>query len=128
MFRKISIVILAAFFTAAGAYHLISPETYLPAMPGYLPWPLALIYLSGAAEMLGGIGICFTNWRRPAGWVLIALLVAVFPANVHMLTADVPINGRPVPEWIYWARLPLQGVLIGWVYGSCVRSKVAGVR
>ena len=123
MTRKISIILLAVFFTVAGAYHFISPQTYLPLMPEYLPWHLGLIYVSGAAEMLGGIGIGFPKWRWLAGWGLIALLVAVFPANVHMLMAQVPLRGTSVPEWIYWLRLPLQAVLIGWVYWSCVRRR-----
>ena len=122
MCRIISIILLAVFFTVAGAYHFISPQTYLPLMPEYLPWHLGLIYLSGAAEMLGGIGIGFPKWRRLAGWGLIALLVAVFPANVYMLSAQVPLAGKSVPEWIYWLRLPLQAVLIGWVYWSAVRK------
>ncbi len=92
-------------------------------MPEYLPWHLGLIYLSGAAEVLGGIGIAFPKWRRRAGWGLIALLVAVFPANVHMLMAQVPLAGTSVPEWIHWLRLPLQAVLIGWVYWSAVRRQ-----
>jgi uncharacterized membrane protein len=126
MLRKFSIILLAVFFTVAGANHFISPTTYLPLMPDYLPWHLGLIYLSGAAEMLGGIGIGFAKWRRLAGWGLIALLVAVFPANVHMLMNHVPLAGKSVPEWIYWVRLPLQAVLIGWIYWSCVRRERAG--
>lgn len=123
MFRKISLVVLAVFFTVAGAYHFISPATYRPLMPGYLPWHLGLIYLSGAAEMAGGIGIVLPKWRRLAGWGLIALLIAIFPANLHMLMNDVPLSGKPVPAWILWVRLPLQGVLIAWVYVSCVRGE-----
>ena len=122
MVRKISLIILALSFTLAGAYHFISPASYLPLMPNYLPWHLELIYLSGAAEMLGGIGICFPKSRRLAGWWLIALLVAVFPANLHMLMNHEPLGGMNVPEWILWARLPLQVVLIGWVYGCCVKK------
>ena len=123
MLQKISIVVLAAFFTVAGAAHFTSPEIYLPMMPDYLPWHLALIYASGVAEMAGGIGICFPKWRRLAGWELIGLLVAVFPANVHMLMNHVPLNGKIVPEWILWVRLPLQAVMIVWVYVSCVKSR-----
>ncbi|MES2658341.1 MAG: hypothetical protein V4689_06970 [Verrucomicrobiota bacterium] len=123
MLQKISIGILAAFFTVAGANHFISPGTYLPMMPDYLPWHLTLVYASGMAEMAGGIGICFSKWRRLAGWGLIALLIAIFPANVHMLTHQVPLNGKNIPEWILWARLPLQAVMIAWVYLSCVGSR-----
>ena len=122
MIRKISIIVLAVFFIVAGANHFVSPQTYLPLMPDYLPWHLGLIYLSGAAEMMGGIGICIPKWRRLAGWGLIALLVAVFPANVHMLVNHVPLGGKVVPEWVYWVRLPLQAVLIAWVYRACARK------
>ncbi len=125
MLQKISIGILAVFFTVAGANHFISPETYLPMMPDYLPWHLALIYASGVAEMAGGIGICFPKWRRWAGWGLIALLLAVLPANVYMLTHHVPLNGKVIPEWILWVRLPLQALMIAWVYVSCVKSSRA---
>ena len=121
MLAKISLIVLAIFFTVAGAGHFISPATYLPLMPDYLPWHLALIYISGAAEMAGGIGVCFPKWRRLAGWGLIALLVAVFPSNVHMLVNHVPLGGNPVAEWIFWVRLPLQAVLMAWVYLTCVR-------
>lgn len=123
MLGKMSVFILALFFIAAGANHFISPGTYLPLMPDYLPWHLPLVYLSGAAEMMGGIGICFRMSRRLAGWWLVAVLISVFPANLHMLINDVPINGRNVPMWIYWARLPLQGLLIAWVYVICVRGR-----
>lgn len=123
MIRKISIVVLAPFFIVAGANHFISPETYLPMMPAILPWHLALVYLSGAAEMAGGIGICFQKWRKAAGWGLIALLAAVFPANIYMLTNHVPLNGKQVAEWILWARLPMQGVLIAWVFLTTRRRK-----
>lgn len=125
MFRKVSIILLAVFFIAAGAYHFISPETYRPLMPDYLPWHLGLIYLSGAAEVLGGIGISFPKWRHRAGWGLIALLVAVFPANIHMLVNHLPLGGKSVPDWAYWMRLPLQGVLIAWVYWACAKPSLS---
>jgi len=120
IFREISIALIAAFFVIAGLAHFASPATYLPLMPGYLPWHLPLIYLSGLAEIAGGIGICSKRTRRLAGWGLIALLVAVFPSNIHMLMHKVPLNAKQVPEWIYWIRLPLQGVLMAWIYGCCV--------
>jgi uncharacterized membrane protein len=123
MLWKISCFLLAAFFTVAGANHFISPDTYLPLMPSYLPWPLALIYLSGVAEIAGGIGVLIPQWRRLAGWGLIALLVAVFPANIHMLVNNVPLGGQQLPPWVLWARLPLQLVMIAWVYFSTIRSQ-----
>ncbi len=121
--RKISCFILAAFFTVAGANHFISPATYLPMMPDLLPWPLALIYLSGLAEMAGGISLLFPKFRLLAGWGLIALLIAVFPANIHMLVNDVPLAGHQVPRWILWARLPLQPIMMAWIYFAAIAQR-----
>jgi uncharacterized membrane protein len=74
----------AIFFVVAGANHFRSPEIYLGMMPPWLPWPEALNYISGAAEVLGGLGLLGSPVRRLAGWGLILLLIAVFPANVHV--------------------------------------------
>jgi uncharacterized membrane protein len=122
MFLKISRLLIAAFFTVAGANHFIAPDFYLPMMPGYLPWPMALIYLSGVAEIVGGIGVLIPKWRKWAGWWLIAVLIAIFPANIHMLIHDVPLAGRHLPSWVLWTRLPLQLVMIAWVYVSTIPS------
>ncbi|TWU46638.1 DoxX family protein [Rubripirellula reticaptiva] len=119
MLRRISIVLLAIFFIAAGTIHFASPGVYLKIMPDYMPWPMALVYLSGLFEVLGGVGLADQRLRRAAGWGLIALLVAVFPANVNMLmNAD---QFPAIPLWALVARLPLQGVLIAWVWWAAVK-------
>ncbi|MBK1884508.1 DoxX family protein [Luteolibacter pohnpeiensis] len=120
--RLLSCGLLGIFFTVAGIAHFASPETYLPLMPDYLPWHLPLIYLSGAAEIIGGLGLWIPKLRRAAGWWLIAVLLGVFPANIHMLVNHVPLAGRPVPEWILWARLPLQFLLIAWIWWASIRK------
>jgi len=107
---------LSILFVAAGVLHFLLPEFYLQIMPPYLPWPLALVYLSGACEVLGGCAIVPVATRRFAGFGLIALLVAVFPANVQMVIDPEAVAGWNTPIWILWLRLPLQGVLIAWVY------------
>jgi uncharacterized membrane protein len=82
-------------------------------MPPYIPWHLAMVYISGAAEIAGGAGLLVSlavpQLRGPAAWGLVALLIAVFPANVYMATSAATFS------WILWARLPLQAVLIWWV-------------
>ena len=83
--KTVSIVLLSLLFIAAGVNHFKSPGVYLKIMPDYLPWPLALVYVSGFFEVLGGVGLAVPRIRRAAGWGMIALLVAVFPANVDML-------------------------------------------
>ncbi len=103
---------LAALFTMAGLLHLLRPALYLPIMPPYLPRPLALIYLSGICEIAGGIGLLIARLRRAAGYGLIALLIAVFPANVQMLIDGVARGASPLVVALLVARLPLQPVLM----------------
>lgn len=106
----------AVFFITAGANHFRDPAFYLSAMPSWLPWQRTLIDVSGGAEVLGGVGVLLPRTRRAAGWGLIALLVAVFPANLNMALRDVQPPGRYVEEWLLWARLPVQFILIAWVW------------
>lgn len=104
-------------FVAAGFNHFIAPRLYLAIMPPTLPWPLALVYVSGVAEIVGGIGVLIPVTRKLAGWGLIALLIAVFPANLHAAFH----GAGSIPPWILWARLPFQLVFIAWVYWTCLR-------
>ena len=104
----------AAFFVLAGFNHFVSPAFYLNIMPPYLPWHLPLVYASGVCEMASGLLLLTRKFTRAAAWGLVVLLVAVFPANVHMA-----INHGLYPEYgvaTLWLRLPLQLVLIAWAY------------
>ena len=103
-------------FVGAGALHFVAPGTYEKIMPPYLPPHRELVYLSGAAEVLGGFGLLAERTRAAAGVGLILLLVAVLPANVQMLI-DARAAGKS--SWwlaLLWLRLPLQGVLATWVW------------
>ena len=100
---------LALLFVGAGALHFMHPETYLRIMPPALPAPRLLVLLSGAAEVLGGLGLLLPATRRWATWGLLALLVAVFPANVYMVQLAEQLH---VPAWTLWARLPVQPLLM----------------
>ena len=115
--------IVAALFIAAGVNHFLSPEVYVAIMPPALPFPTALIYLSGVAEIAGGVALLFSRTLRIAGVWLIALLVAVFPANIYGALQGMEIAGWAVPPWMLWARLPLQGVLIAIVYAVGLRER-----
>lgn len=106
--------VLTVFMVAAGVNHFASPAPYVGMMPPQLPAPLALVYVSGVAEILGGLGLILPTTRRLAAWGLIALFVAVFPANLHMAIHHLPLGERVIPAWALWARLPLQLVLIAW--------------
>ena len=110
--------ILAAAMTAVGILHFTRPQPFVGIMPPYLPYPLALVYISGVFEILGGLGLVIPipATQRIAAYGLVALFIAVFPANIHMAMAKVPLGDKHLPEWALWARLPLQGVLVAWAW------------
>ncbi|MFN3852247.1 MAG: DoxX family protein [Spirosomataceae bacterium] len=105
--------LLSALLVFAGTMHFVQEKFFLKAMPPYIPYPKAAVIVSGIAEIAFGVGLLFEPTRSLAAWGIIALLVAVFPANIYMAT-----SGRfsKIPSWALWLRLPLQFVLIWWVY------------
>ena len=113
-------IVLGAFFIAAGALHFVKPRPYESIMPEALPAHRELVYLSGVAEMAGGAGVLAEPTRRPAGWWLIATMLAVFPANINM--AVEAERFRDVPEPLLWARLPLQAAIVYWIWRVAVRA------
>jgi uncharacterized membrane protein len=118
--KTAALYLLALSFVAAGVYHFVNPGFYVRIMPPYLPWHYELVLVSGAFEIAGGLGLLVPRLRVAAAWGLIALLVAVFPANVHM--ALHPELFPEAPPAVWWARLPLQGVLVAWAYWFTRRS------
>ncbi len=106
--------VLGVAFIAAGVNHFANPGFYVRIMPPYLPWHYELVLISGAFEIIGGAALLVPRLQAPAAWGLIALLVAIFPANVHMAlhAEDFP----QAPPALWWARLPLQAVFIAWAY------------
>lgn len=120
-FKRPLCYLMGALYVVAGVLHFVAPRVYAQIVPPGLPRPLTLVYLSGIAEIVLGVGVTIDRTRRASAWGLVALLVAVFPANVYMATHDVVLDG--VPEWasepsdaVTWARLPLQGVLVWWAW------------
>lgn len=111
---------LAMVFIVAGAMHFIIPQNYLRIMPPALSRPLLLIDVSGFAELSGGIGLMIPATRRAAAWGLVALLIAVWPANIYMAMAHLPLPGVMGQSWAQWLRVPLQIPLIywAWLYSS----------
>jgi uncharacterized membrane protein len=105
--------VLALLFVLAGSWHFLHPATYLAIMPPQLPQPLALVHVSGIFEILGGLGLLLKPTRRLAAWGLLALLVAVFPANVYMALIHDKLG---IPGWVAWGRLPLQLPLLWWTW------------
>jgi uncharacterized membrane protein len=108
--------LLTLFMVAAGVNHFVVPSTYAAMVPAELPAPLMLVYISGIAEMLGGLGLLLSATRKLAAWGLVALYLAVFPANLNMAVNHLHLGDSEVPSWALWARLPLQGLLIAWAW------------
>jgi uncharacterized membrane protein len=110
---------LGGFFLFAGLMHFLKPRPYVAIVPDALPRKREIVFASGVAEMAGGAGVLVPATRRVAGWWLIATLLAIFPANVNMAVNSERF--RKVPEPLLWIRLPLQALLIGWVWRVAVR-------
>jgi uncharacterized membrane protein len=111
---------LAAFFALAGAMHFLRPRFYEAIVPPALAERRReVVQFSGLAELAGAAAVLPAATRRFGRWWLIALLVAVFPANVHMAVNPDEVRGldlRRVPRWTLWARLPLQPLCMAWVW------------
>lgn len=116
--------LLSLVMITAGVFHLADPTPFVRIVPAWLPAPLLLVYVSGVAEIAGGVGLAIPRLRRAAAWGLVALYVAVFPANVNQAMHHLQPVSSTVPEWIFWARLPLQALLIAiaWRYTRPARA------
>ena len=114
--RRISLALLAAVFVAAGGLHFVITDAYVRIMPPYLPAHRELVLLSGACEIAGGVGLLWGRTRRAAGIGLVLLLLAVWPANLQM-ALDARGAAKPaVEQALLWARLPLQPLLMIWIW------------
>lgn len=113
-FKIVMKYLLVVVYVAAGINHFVNPDFYLKMMPPYLPWHLALVYISGVAEIVLGVLVLFPRYTQLAGWGLIALLIAVFPANVFM--AQNPHLFPDISQTALLVRLPIQLLLIWWAW------------
>lgn len=112
--NNLSLYLQSLIYIVAGLSHFISPKTYIAIVPPYVPAHQLVVAVSGLAEIILGIGLLFPATRSLSAWGIILLLIAVFPANVHMAIST---RFRKFPSWLRWARLPVQGFLIWWAYG-----------
>jgi uncharacterized membrane protein len=109
--------LMGIFYIGNGVNHFVNSEFYLPLMPPYLPLHLELIYLSGLAELVLGIAVLVASVRRLAAWGIILLLIAIFPANVHVALYNVSLGGAEEGAGIWnWVRLPFQAVFVAWAW------------
>ena len=112
--RKLSVFTLSVFFVSFGIDHFVNPEFYLSIMPPNLPLKLEAVYISGLFEILGGVGVLIASTRKIASLGLVALLVAVYPANIFMA-----LNPERFPEvsiYVLYFRLILQFFFFYWAY------------
>lgn len=113
--REILRVIFSVALIIVGITHFVRPEQYARIVPPVFP-AYTSVYVSGVFEILGGIGLMIPSVSVLAAWGLIALFIGVFPANIYMTLHNIKIEGIPQNQLLYWARLPLQAVLIAWAW------------
>ena len=106
--------LLGVLLIVQGANHFIADAFMARMIPAYLPEPYLLVYLSGVAEIVLGALLFVPRFRRMAGWGIIALLLAVFPANLQM--ALHPEDWPDLPAAGLWARLPFQLLFLYWTW------------
>ena len=118
--KTVSKSLLAIFMIGAGTMHFVNPDFYIKIMPQYLPLHRELVYLSGVSEMALGLLLLVPRFSRLAAWGIIALLIAVFPANIYVYQNQAVL---PAPPILHLLRLPLQGVFILWAYWHTIPTK-----
>ncbi len=112
----LSQAMLGMLYITAGVNHFISEKFYVDIVPESLPNKREIVQISGVAEIIGGLGVLSSRTRRPAGKWLVALLLAIFPANIQM--AVNPGRYKRFPAWALWARLPIQFMAIAWAWAA----------
>jgi uncharacterized membrane protein len=113
----------ALFLVAAGINHFWHSEAYVGIVPPSLPWPFAIVVVSGIAEIAIGVAFLVERWRTLAAWAAIALFIVVFPANLYM--AEHSERFASIPPILLWLRLPLQAALIAWAWVYTVPERRA---
>ena len=109
--------VMGVFYVLGGVAHFVALNAYLPMMPPWLPAHAPLVLLSGVAEVALGVAVLVPATRRLAAWGLILLLIAIFPANIHIALHNVPLFGATEGAGVWnWVRLPVQLVLIAWAW------------
>jgi uncharacterized membrane protein len=110
---------LALFFTVGGIAHFVKPDAYAALVPPQLPWPYLLVYVSGVAELVFGLGL-LTRYQRWAAWGIVATLIAVYPANIYHAVSG-GLDDPRLPDGFAsatgaWIRLPFQFLFIAWAW------------
>ncbi len=114
VWRAVGLVTQSVLYVAGGINHFWHSRFYTAIMPPHYDHPLALVQISGVAEVLGGLGLLVPATRRVSAWGLIAMLLVYYDVHIYMVRH--PERFSAVPEWALWVRLPLQLVLLYWAY------------
>lgn len=117
--RRIGLAFIFLWFLIGGLAHFVATDTEVRLVPPYIPWPLAAVWVSGAFELLGALGLLFTATRRAAGIGLFALTVCVTPVHIYMLQRS---DLFTVPYWALVLRLPMQVALLALIAWSTFRK------
>lgn len=111
----------ATLFIVAGVSHFFATDLLASTVPPSFPAPRLLVQISGVAEIVGGVGLLVPALRRAAGWGLILLLIAVFPAHIQTATHPQNYAHLGLPTWVFWVRMPFQLLFIAWVWYVSLR-------
>ena len=120
--KNIIRIIFGLSFICASTLHFFT-DAELKIIPPFLPLRRAALYITGIFELLGGIGLLIPRFKRLAAWGLVALLVAIFPANIYHAVKNVQVGGFMNTRLYHVIRLPLQGVLIWWILWSASETR-----
>jgi uncharacterized membrane protein len=116
---KLGLGFVFLWFAIGGVAHFAATSTEMRIVPPYIPWPRAVVLVSGVFELLGAAGLLFQQTRRAAGIGLFALTIAVTPAHIYMLQRP---DVFAVPYWVLILRLPLQAALLALIAWSAIRA------
>jgi len=114
IWRRIALFGFSIFFISFGFDHFINPDFYLSIMPPAFPLHLEAVYISGFFEIMGGLGLLISRFRKISGWGLLALLIAVYPANIYMAIS--PEAFPDVPTYVLYLRLLVQFIFFYWAF------------
>lgn len=123
-FRDAGRLSAAVMFIQVGIMHLTRPEELVYMIEGFIPYPTAIIILTGVTEIVLAMGLLWKRTQKMAGWLLMAQLVAMFPANIYVAVMELPApGGLPASPWYTWSRLLFQPVFIWWIWKCAVQNR-----
>ena len=127
-FTTISSYVVGIGFIFVGVLHFVRPSGFVAIVPPFLPAHLELVYISGIFEILGGVGLFLPRFRRYTVIGLIALVIAVFPANIYMVMHPEEFATGWITPLALWIRLPLQPLLFWWLWSLRGKKSVGSMR